>query len=378
MPIDIQFFAPDDPAAAAFHEVYERAGARVPDEAVPPRAECGVALRRGRPVARVSLFAPRGAPAGRHARDPAGGTTDAPARAMVGHYEALEDAAGILLLRHARERLADRGAATVLGPMNGSTWRRYRLALPAAGGAGDGGETPFLGEPVTPPGYVAHFAAAGFEPVAHYQSRIVPLTGGDSPARDPMDAERRSPPGSVPPAGGRLDLPLNRTDGPAGASARAVETEPLRLADWDAAIAEIHELSLAAFAGNAFYTPIPLGEFRRLYDPLRPLLDPALVRLARTEAGRLVGVVLAYPDPLGERAGGVRRVVLKSLAVHPDARGTGLGTRLTGEVHSAAASAGAGAVIHALMHEGNPSNRISAGARSRLFRRYALFGWTAP
>lgn len=378
MPIDIQFFAADDPAAAAFHAVYERVGARVPDEPVPPSAECGVALHRGRPVARVSLFAPSGAPYGPPARGPAGGTTRAPAQSMVGHYEALEDAAGILLLRRARERLANRGAATVLGPMNGSTWRRYRLSLPDAGGAGEGAETPFLGEPLTPPEYVAHFAAAGFEPVAHYQSRIVPLTRGGFTRDEPGQAERRSPARRVPSAGGRLDLPLGPAEDRAGPSAPRVETEPLRLADWDSAIAEIHELSLTAFAENAFYTPIPLGEFRRLYDPLRPLLDPALVRLARTESGRLVGVVLAYPDPLGARAGGIPRVVLKSLAVHPDARGTGLGTRLTAEVHSAAASAGAGAVIHALMHEGNPSNRISAGARSRLFRRYALFGWTAP
>ncbi len=47
----------------------------------------------------------------------------------IGHYEALSEEAGVHLLRKAQKELASMGAKTVLGPMNGNTWNRYRLAL---------------------------------------------------------------------------------------------------------------------------------------------------------------------------------------------------------------------------------------------------------
>ena len=64
------------------------------------------------------------------------------------------------------------GVAHLIGPMNGSTWGRYRLALPPERGETTP-EPPFLTEPRNPPGYPDQFRAAGFSIAVRYESRIV-------------------------------------------------------------------------------------------------------------------------------------------------------------------------------------------------------------
>ena len=133
-------------------------------------------------------------------------------------------------------------------------------------------------------------------------------------------------------------------------------------------------MSVAAFAGNLFYSPIGFGEFRARYLPLRPLLDPELVRLAEDADGRLLGFVFAFPDLLTMRDGRPTRAVLKTLATAPAARGLGLGTYLTDEIRRIAHEKGYASVIHALMQAENESIRISRHS-ARVFRRYVLYGW---
>ena len=65
-------------------------------------------------------------------------------------------------------------------------------------------------------------------------------------------------------------------------------------------------------------------------------------------------------------------VILKTLAVHPDYSGLGLGGLLTARSHDAARQLGYHRVIHALMHETNKSRRIS-GHTAVPVRRYTLF-----
>ena len=110
-----------------------------PEEPVAPGTECLI-LRSGvRAAARCTLH---------EANDLHG----APGRSgMVGHYEAREPAAGAALLRHACSLLIERGAARVLGPMNGSTWARYRLALPRTPEEDRFQPDGFPGEPRNPP-----------------------------------------------------------------------------------------------------------------------------------------------------------------------------------------------------------------------------------
>src|SRR5262245_29583287 len=111
-------FGPDDPRLADFAALLERLRPEAPAEPLSPRARCLLARREGAPVARLSW-------------EIAGDLTSAPGpTGILGHYEATDREAGVALLRHAQQFLARRGVDRIVGPMNSSTWARYRFALP--------------------------------------------------------------------------------------------------------------------------------------------------------------------------------------------------------------------------------------------------------
>ena len=132
----------------AFERVRDLVGlyAGAAPETVPAGTTCFLAWEGDAPLARASVFV---APGLHHAPGPSG---------LVGHYEALRQDAGVAVLKAACHALTERRVARVLGPMNGSTWARYRLALRETGPD----SPPFLAEPWNPARYPDDFAAAGF------------------------------------------------------------------------------------------------------------------------------------------------------------------------------------------------------------------------
>src|SRR5690606_34600397 len=182
---------------------------------LPPETERLVALRRGSPVARAG-FGTRAGFSG------APGLTG-----YVGWYSTTEATAGVDVLREAARRLTTGGAARVIGPMDGSTWHRYRATLARERPVPDG--EPFLSEPRNPPDWADHFEAAGFHPLIEYETRRVshPSTAA---ALQPRRAE------------------LERG---------GIRLRPLALTHYDRELRVLYDLSVQAFAGNPFYTPIP-------------------------------------------------------------------------------------------------------------------------
>ena len=300
-----------------------------PDAPLPAGTRRLVALRAGKPCGRVGF--------GRRE-----GFTGAPGvTGYVGWYAAEDAATGVALLRAGAGQLLADGAERVVGPLDGNTWHRYRVTLPRGAGTVDG--SPFLSEPRNPPGWGAEFEAAGFHSLLDYETRLVRI-----PRPDPEMAGRRE----------RL-------------AGTGVRIRPLDLTRFDDELRALHALSVEAFAAAPFYSPIELDGFVRLYAGLRPLLDPALVRLAETDSGRVLGFVFAFPDAFAPP--GSPRIVLKTLAAHREARGMGLGRILVDDIHAIAAERGA-SVLHALMQVSNVSENISRRSGSELFRLYRLYG----
>lgn len=309
----------------------DRGDAAGPSRTPTDDARLLVARREEGPVARASL---------RMAHD----LTGAPGRTgIIGHYEARDEDAAITLLRESLARLAEAGAERVVGPMDGTTWDRYRLALPTP--AGD--RAPFFTEPVNPPEYPRHFEEAGLDVVEWYVSQIVEDLAA-------LTERTRAPAWSLEEQGVRL--------------------ETLDPSAFDAVLDELYRVSIQAFADNPYFSPISFDRFRTLYAPMKDILDPELVLVARTDDGEAVGFAFSFPDLL-DPAGHPTRVVVKSLAVAPAGRGMGLGSLLVHETHRRAAERGYNAAIHALMHVGNDSLKISSHG-GRVFRHYALYGWT--
>jgi GNAT superfamily N-acetyltransferase len=334
--VEIERFVSDGTIPPAFRDVRGLPG--IPVEPLPRGVRCLVAREAGRPLARLGL----------HLRDDLHGA--AGRSGLVGHYEALDRGAGAALLAAACRELAAAGVARVLGPMNGSTWSRYRLALPAEPGDPVGEPAYFAAEPRNPFDYPAHFDDAGFRIAARYESRI------DDLAEDAADAKQ-----------------VAARVAEAGFSLR-----PLDLDGFDAELDLMFALSLESFAENLYYTPIDRAAFRAMYEPLRRLMDPEFVLVALDREERPCGYLFAFADPAsaaGDRPG---RVIAKTVAVSPRARGHGLANHMLDRIRWAARRRGHREMIHALMHVANVSTRMSSRHGGRIFRRYALWEWTPP
>jgi GNAT superfamily N-acetyltransferase len=259
---------------------------------------------------------------------------------VVGHYAAADAPAGVSVLQHALERLRQAGLAQVVGPMDGNTWRSYRLVTDP------GTEPPFFLEPTNPPNWPQHFVAAGFTPIATYYSAL----NADLTITDP-----------------RIPATLERLQ------SSGIRIRNIQLDRFDAELSAVHDLSLESFAGNYLYTPIAKEEFLAMYEPIKAHLLPRLVLLAE-QGDQLVGFMFGLPDLLEARRGEkVRTAIAKTMAVQPGQAGAGLGSVLMDLFQQSARQLGFTRVIHALMHETNRSRAISS-RYGRPIRRYTLFG----
>ncbi len=258
---------------------------------------------------------------------------------LVGHYAAANADAGKELLEHASHRHRVEGRKRVIGPMDGSTWHRYRLLTDR------GTEPAFFLEPDNPDEWPGHFSDAGFVPMATYTSAL----NADLSRVDSRSDKRRT------------ELERN------GITLRTFE-----LARFEDELAAIHELSLVAFTRNLLYSPISFEKFLATYAPIREYLLPEMVLLA-DHGEQLIGFIFAIPDLLESGRGEpTRTAIVKSMAVHPEYGGHGIGGMLMDECQRAARGLGFVRAIHALMQETNWSRRISSHYGTTI-RRYTLY-----
>lgn len=279
-----------------------------------------------------------------------GHTLDGERVGVIGQYSAEATAtaadAGARVLHEACEALAAHGCSIAVGPMDGNTWRAYRLVIER------GSEPPFFLEPDTPDAWVSHFTAAGFGTLATYSSALA------------RDLTQRDP---------RLDALASRL------TARNIVIRALELSKADDDLRRVFALSVLAFKDNFLYTPIDEAEFMEQNRRLLPAVRPELVLLAEQHGtqGRgdaeLIAFLFAVPDMLQQKRGQtLDTIIIKTVAVKPGLGHAGLGSLLVAEVQRRAAALGYTRAVHALMHESNVSRNISR-RYAETIRRYALF-----
>jgi GNAT superfamily N-acetyltransferase len=256
----------------------------------------------------------------------------------IGGFAARDETAASRLLDEAGARLREAACTLALGPMNGNTWRRHRFVIES------NGRGPFLLEPRNPAPHPEWWRAAGFEELSRYSSSLLSL---DS---DPV----------VPPP---LRDRLLRS---------GVAIRPLDAARYDDELRAIHAISLRSFSNNFLYTPLEEEGFLDAYRKVKDRVDPDLVRLAEKD-GKPCGFVFAIADLEAAARGEKPALIVKTLAVDPDARCAGLGSLLVDEVHRLGKEKGFTEAIHALQHESNTSLKITGRHQGTPFRRYALF-----
>jgi L-amino acid N-acyltransferase YncA len=258
---------------------------------------------------------------------------------FIGHYAARDREAATKLLSHACAELAANGCTLAVGPLDGTTWRRYRFIVER------GAEPVFFLEPDNPDDWPLHFTAAGFSEFASYSSS--------------------------------LNIDLNYSDPRLAAVAermtrQGVSIRQLDPARFDQELDAIFELCLIGFQHNFLYTPIGQDEFKASYRKVQPFIRPELTLLAEHE-GRTVGFLFAIPDMLqARREETVDTVVMKSIAVQPGKTYGGLGNLLMVRTIANIRELGYRRAIHALVYDSNSARNMSA-AYAQPMRRYALF-----
>jgi GNAT superfamily N-acetyltransferase len=256
----------------------------------------------------------------------------------IGGFAAHDEQAAKLLLHGAEDSLRDAGCRIAVGPMNGNTWRRHRYVTES------NGRGPFLLEPRNPAEYPDWWRRAGFSELSRYSSSAIALDG--KPTVEPWLAER-----------------LERS---------GLAIRPLDPDHYDDDLRRIYAISLRSFTANFLYTPLEEADFLEAYRKVRGQVDREFVRIAE-RAGEPCGFVFAIRDLEAEARGETPALIVKTLAVDPDSRSTGLGSLLVDQVQRLGFDKGYREAIHAMQYQTNTSLKITARCKGRVFRRYALF-----
>lgn len=254
---------------------------------------------------------------------------------FIGHYAASSHRAGLELLELAEWELKRRGCNVVIGPVDGSTWRRYRLISDSCA------ERIFPMEPVNPSSWNKHFQHSGFKVIKTYGSSI----NRDLSAKDP-DSKA-------------IKTRLTRQ----GVKLRSLNTDNL-LNDFDG----IYKVTMEAMKNNFLFSPADKSAFMKEKMKLTALADPELVVIAQRK-DKIVGYLFSYPDRSAEQ----QRLIMKTIARDSDENLKGLGRLLMQEVHTRANDKGFREAIHALYATGNAANEIST-MYGESIRTYSLYG----
>lgn len=255
--------------------------------------------------------------------------------AQIGFFEARDDFNAVKFLFDEIKKYAkQKNINYLIGPINGSTWKKYRITLPSD-------NLPFLLDNYNKPYYAKLFEQYGFETVAKYTSTIFKNLDKDY---------------------SRLEK-FNKIF-----EQKGVKIRKFNLQDFKNDIKKIYEISIKSFVNNFLYTPIDFEEFYEMYEPAKKFLNPEWVLIAQDENDEAIAFVFGIDDLFNQKE---KSLVIKTLAQVSNPKYRGIGSYLTEFLHKKAYLAGYNSVIHALMHENNVSANILSG---EIYHEYKLYG----
>ena len=255
--------------------------------------------------------------------------------AQIGFFEAENNLNAVKFLFDEIKKYAlQKGYNYLIGPINGSTWKKYRVTLPS-------NNPPFLLDNYNKPYYAELFEQCGFETIANYTSSVCRNLDRDYSRLEKFKKIFEQ---------------------------KWVKIRKFNPEKFDEDIRKIYDVSVKSFVNNFLYTPIEFEEFYKMYEPVKNFLNPEWVLIAENEKDEAIAFIFGF-DNLYNRS--EKSLIIKTLAQIPDYKYRGIGSYLTEFIHQKAYYAGYENIIHALMHESNVSANILAG---ELYHEYKLYG----
>ena len=251
---------------------------------------------------------------------------------LIGNFECVDDDRVCSALIQYVERIADdKNISYVVGPVNGTTWDDYRFPLTEC-------VDPYLSDSLQQPYYAEMFERNGFNILHRYYTSVAENDGNKK--AQPQEIEYLK--------------------------ANAIAIRNIDLSNYESELRKVYVLCIEAFKNNALYSPVGESYFIQKYIGLKDLLDPAFVLLAEHE-GELAGLYFCLPDLYAHR------VIVKTIAKHPDCHVKGLIDIMGKMLYEAAYAKGYSRFIHAYMHEHNRSRTVSENFHGQVTREYAVF-----
>ena len=256
-------------------------------------------------------------------------------RAQIGFFEAINDINAVrFLFDEIKKYASQKGYDYLIGPINGSTWKKYRVTLPS-------NNPPFLLDNYNKPYYAELFEQCGFETIANYTSSVCRNLDRDYSRLNKFEKIFEQ---------------------------KGVKIRKFDPNNFERDIRKIYEVSIKSFVNNFLYTPIEFEEFFKMYEPVKSFLNPEWVLIAENEQNDALAFIFGFDNLYNRRE---KSLIIKTLAQIPDYKYRGIGSYLTEYMHKKAKDAEYDNIIHALMHENNVSANILSG---ELYHEYKLYG----
>lgn len=253
----------------------------------------------------------------------------------IGEFEADSVSAGVSILKKCEEVLRGKGFKFIVSPMNGNTWKKYRVMSYTSG------EPEFVFEKVNPIEHNEMLQKAGFEVLHKYISTKGKIDDYvESKFLDKLEEKMK-----------KQNIVIRNFD------------KNNYLDD----LAKIYNVARSSFGRNPFYTEISKEEFLKQYEPYISMFDEELILIAEKE-GKPVGFLFAVPNY------DKKSIVVKTGAVLIEYEKIALGSIILGNLQKKAKAKGYEEWIFAFMYQNNTSVKSAKRHKTEVIREYVVYG----
>lgn len=259
----------------------------------------------------------------------------------IGNVDFKNKEEGLAILAKCEEIFKEAGFKKIVGPMNGNTWKKYRVLKHSE-------DVPtFALENVNPVTDNEIFLNAGFKEEYEYTSTLGKVSDAyDSEVLDMIEDQIMDE--------GIVIRNFSKV--------KAMEE-----------LEKIYNVSRESFSRNPYYTDIDKDNFIAQYTPYIDMVDESFIMIAEKDS-KEIAFVFCIPNLVELQRGELlHTLILKTIAVLPEYEDLGIGNVMLRKIAKAAKEKRLEDWIFAFMFKENTSQKMAARNNSHTIREYVLY-----